>query len=96
VARHTHAFVQTDENDNDRHSLSSANSDEAIATASLSSQGHASTAADSDGQYTCDRCDKVFGKLSSLARHKYEHSGEWHTCASQAHVCVCRAATVRV
>lgn len=29
-----------------------------------------------DGMYACDQCDKVFGKQSSLARHKYEHSGE--------------------
>lgn len=27
------------------------------------------------GMYSCDQCDKVFGKQSSLARHKYEHSG---------------------
>ncbi|XP_022666264.1 zinc finger protein 1-like [Varroa jacobsoni] len=25
--------------------------------------------------YNCDQCDKVFSKQSSLARHKYEHSG---------------------
>jgi len=25
--------------------------------------------------YACDQCDKMFGKQSSLARHKYEHSG---------------------
>ena len=31
---------------------------------------------DSDGQYVCDQCDKAFSKHSSLARHKYEHSGE--------------------
>lgn len=28
-----------------------------------------------DGLYSCDQCDKTFGKQSSLARHKYEHSG---------------------
>lgn len=27
------------------------------------------------GVYFCDRCDKTFSKHSSLARHKYEHSG---------------------
>ena len=26
--------------------------------------------------YSCDKCDKTFGKQSSLARHKYEHSGK--------------------
>jgi len=30
--------------------------------------------------YACDQCDKMFGKQSSLARHKYEHSGT--TCCS--------------
>lgn len=28
-----------------------------------------------EGQFTCDQCDKAFSKQSSLARHKYEHSG---------------------
>lgn len=28
-----------------------------------------------EGQFFCDQCDKVFAKHSSLARHKYEHSG---------------------
>jgi zinc finger homeobox protein 1/2 len=31
---------------------------------------------DAEGQYVCDQCDKAFSKHSSLARHKYEHSGE--------------------
>ncbi|KAK0399917.1 hypothetical protein QR680_003273 [Steinernema hermaphroditum] len=31
---------------------------------------------DDDGLYACDQCDKMFGKQSSLARHKYEHSGQ--------------------
>lgn len=30
-----------------------------------------------EGQYSCDQCDKAFSKQSSLARHKYEHSGEY-------------------
>lgn len=32
----------------------------------------------SDGSliYKCDQCDKAFAKQSSLARHRYEHSGE--------------------
>lgn len=29
------------------------------------------------GLYFCDRCDKTFSKHSSLARHKYEHSGKY-------------------
>ncbi|KAK6029467.1 homeobox domain protein [Ostertagia ostertagi] len=28
-----------------------------------------------EGLFACDQCDKMFGKQSSLARHKYEHSG---------------------
>jgi zinc finger homeobox protein 1/2 len=32
---------------------------------------------DSDGLFVCDQCDKAFSKQSSLARHKYEHSGEF-------------------
>lgn len=30
-----------------------------------------------EGQFICDECDKAFNKQSSLARHKYEHSGEY-------------------
>ncbi|XP_059479784.1 zinc finger protein 1-like isoform X2 [Neocloeon triangulifer] len=34
-----------------------------------------------EGQYGCDQCDKSFSKQSSLARHKYEHSGQRpHKC----------------
>lgn len=29
-----------------------------------------------EGQFVCNQCDKTFVKQSSLARHKYEHSGE--------------------
>ena len=32
-----------------------------------------------EGMYTCDQCDKLFSKQSSLARHKYEHSGTYST-----------------
>lgn len=35
--------------------------------------GHAG---DPDLPFVCDQCDKAFAKQSSLARHKYEHSGE--------------------
>lgn len=30
-----------------------------------------------EGQFVCDQCDKAFSKQSSLARHKYEHSGKY-------------------
>lgn len=30
-----------------------------------------------EGQFICDQCDKAFSKQSSLARHKYEHSGKY-------------------
>jgi len=29
-----------------------------------------------EGMYACDQCNKLFSKQSSLARHKYEHSGK--------------------
>ncbi|XP_017079573.2 zinc finger protein 1 isoform X2 [Drosophila eugracilis] len=35
--------------------------------------GHAG---DPDLPYVCDQCEKAFAKQSSLARHKYEHSGQ--------------------
>ncbi|KAE9417743.1 hypothetical protein Angca_006105 [Angiostrongylus cantonensis] len=34
-----------------------------------------------EGLYACDQCDKMFGKQSSLARHKYEHSGRCCLCS---------------
>ncbi|CAH1186941.1 unnamed protein product [Phyllotreta striolata] len=37
--------------------------------------------AEAEGQFSCDQCDKAFSKQSSLARHKYEHSGQRpHKC----------------
>ncbi|VVC90972.1 unnamed protein product [Leptidea sinapis] len=36
----------------------------------------ASDAKEGEGQFVCDQCDKTFVKQSSLARHKYEHSGQ--------------------
>jgi len=44
--------------------------------------------------YACDQCDKMFGKQSSLARHKYEHSGTpsvVYTCCWSS---VCQLATI--
>ncbi|KAK6631627.1 hypothetical protein RUM44_006156 [Polyplax serrata] len=36
---------------------------------------------EAEGQFICDQCDKAFSKQSSLARHKYEHSGQRpHKC----------------
>ncbi len=32
-----------------------------------------------EGLYACDQCEKMFNKQSSLARHKYEHSGRSET-----------------
>lgn len=37
-----------------------------------------------EGAYGCDQCDKTFSKQSSLARHKYEHSGKY-----QVHLIFC-------
>ncbi|KAF6018720.1 hypothetical protein EB796_022973 [Bugula neritina] len=35
-----------------------------------------SSSSDESGQFPCGKCEKVFNKQSSLARHRYEHSGE--------------------
>ncbi|XP_030760348.1 zinc finger E-box-binding homeobox protein zag-1 isoform X2 [Sitophilus oryzae] len=46
----------------------------------LSSPG-LSQEVEAEGQFQCDQCDKAFSKQSSLARHKYEHSGQRpHKC----------------
>lgn len=34
------------------------------------------TETEQEGIYFCNQCDKTFSKHSSLARHKYEHSGK--------------------
>jgi len=36
-----------------------------------------SSSSDESGQFPCGKCEKVFNKQSSLARHRYEHSGEY-------------------
>jgi len=33
-------------------------------------------ASEDGGPFSCDKCDKGFAKQSSLARHRYEHTGE--------------------
>jgi len=43
--------------------------------------------------YACDQCDKMFGKQSSLARHKYEHSG---TTTRSLVVCCCHSSVTVV
>lgn len=35
------------------------------------------TETEQEGLYFCNQCDKTFSKHSSLARHKYEHSGKF-------------------
>lgn len=41
----------------------------------LTATSTASPETEIEGQFICDQCDKAFSKQSSLARHKYEHSG---------------------
>lgn len=43
---------------------------------SMRSPGGLMSEQEVEGQFQCDQCDKAFSKQSSLARHKYEHSGE--------------------
>lgn len=47
---------------------------------SLGSPVLGSQESEPEGQFTCDQCDKAFSKQSSLARHKYEHSGMVFNC----------------
>lgn len=50
---------------------------QAFAMKSLGSPGLGCQDGEPEGQFTCDQCDKAFSKQSSLARHKYEHSGNF-------------------
>lgn len=45
---------------------------DSVAQAEVSASGEN----EQEGLYFCDQCDKTFSKHSSLARHKYEHSGK--------------------
>ncbi len=49
--------------------------DNVITRDDQSSPPDANLQVDGPGLFTCDQCDKTFSKQSSLARHKYEHSG---------------------
>ena len=60
-----------DEENSKRHKVSQ------IAVRGLSSPVLSNPEPDAEGQFTCDQCDKAFSKQSSLARHKYEHSGRY-------------------
>jgi hypothetical protein len=44
---------------------------------STSSSSVGTSGADEEGHYPCTKCDKTFVKKSSLARHKFEHSGKF-------------------
>lgn len=39
-------------------------------------KSHLKQEPEAEGQFICNQCDKAFSKQSSLARHKYEHSGQ--------------------
>lgn len=39
-----------------------------------------------NGSFACDTCDKTFQKMSSLLRHKYEHTGRCPLSALQLFV----------
>lgn len=60
-------FKQSDDNDDNASDISSGEKRHR-----LNWKSHRT---DEEGLYACDQCDKMFGKQSSLARHKYEHSG---------------------
>ncbi|XP_071526885.1 zinc finger protein 1-like isoform X2 [Panulirus ornatus] len=46
------------------------------------------------GVFQCDQCDKSFNKQSSLARHKYEHSGEVNANAHSSVVSALRHSSI--
>lgn len=49
---------------------------QSISQASSHKRSYVKQDPEGEGQFICDQCDKAFNKASSLARHKYEHSGE--------------------
>lgn len=49
---------------------------QSISQASPHKRSYVKQDPEGEGQFICDQCDKAFNKASSLARHKYEHSGE--------------------
>ena len=67
-------------NNDTAESIRSSGSPSSMTAAAVLSDHSQSSPADKSGRagpYPCDKCDKSFGKQSSLARHKYEHSGEY-------------------
>ena len=59
---------------------------------SFSPQSSSETSLQSNDEkkFTCDICEKTFNKQSSLARHKYEHSGRERKAIDRSScVCVC-------
>lgn len=68
-----------DDNDSQEHiqdDLTKRNKVSQIVLKGLSSPVIGNPEGEAEGQFICDQCDKSFSKQSSLARHKYEHSGE--------------------
>ncbi|KAJ4450000.1 hypothetical protein ANN_01407 [Periplaneta americana] len=78
-ADHNHMMMDDDGSPNKRHKLSPALSSGGKSV--LTGVGVAGLDGEAEGQFICDQCDKAFSKQSSLARHKYEHSGQRpHKC----------------
>ncbi|EEB10085.1 zinc finger protein, putative [Pediculus humanus corporis] len=58
-----------------------ANDDYVIRSKKQKFQQDSQSDLEAEGQFICDQCEKTFSKQSSLARHKYEHSGQRpHKC----------------